>query len=133
MLMPPISRYMTLAPAVIGPDEAMARAHELMRTRRIRHLPVVHRGGLVGVVSERDLQLMETLCDVDPAIVTVGEAMTRTVYAVAPDTPMNRVIAEMLERRLGSAVVVGDAGIEGIFTTADGLRALLDVLDREAS
>ncbi len=131
--MPVISRYMTLAPAVIGPDEPMARAHELMRARRIRHLPVVDGDTLVGVVSQRDLQLMETLCDVDPAVVTVREAMTAPAYAVRPDAPMDQVIPEMLERRLGSAVVVGDSGVEGIFTSEDGLRALLDLLDREAT
>jgi acetoin utilization protein AcuB len=133
MLMPPVSRYMTLDPVVVGPDDPMTRAHQLMRGRRAHHLPVVAGGRLVGVVSDRDLHLLETLRDVDPDIVTVGEAMTSDVYAVAPATPLDRVLAEMIDRRLGSAIVVGEHGVEGIFTSVDGLRALVDMLDRETA
>jgi acetoin utilization protein AcuB len=125
---------MTLAPVVVTPDDSMTHAHQLMRARRAHHLPVVDdREHLVGVVSDRDLHLLETLRDVDPDLVTVGEAMTADVYAVAPTTPLDQVLSEMLDRRLGSAIVVGDHGVEGIFTSVDGLRALADMLDRETA
>jgi acetoin utilization protein AcuB len=133
MLMPPVSRYMTLDPVLVQPDDSMTRAHELMRARRAHHLPVVVGARLVGVVSDRDLHLLETLRDVDPDVVTVGEAMTANVYAVAPSTPLDQVLTEMIDRRLGSAIVVGERGVEGIFTSVDGLRALVEMLDRETA
>ena len=131
--MPSVSRFMTLDPCTVAPADSMAYAHRLMRDRHIRHLPVVEGGRLVGIVSDRDLHLLETLRDVDPEIISVEEAMTREVYAVPQTTLIDQVLAEMVERRLGSVVVMGERGVVGIFTALDGLRALLDVLDRQAA
>ena len=132
MLMPRVARYMSLEPVTIAPGEPMAVAHRLMRDGRVRHLPVVEHGRLVGIVSDRDLHLLESLRDVDPTEVTVGEAMTADVYAVPPDTSLDEVTREMMDRKLGSVVIVGHKGIEGIFTAIDALRALSDLLEREA-
>jgi acetoin utilization protein AcuB len=133
MLMPIVSRYMSLAPVTIAPGDTMTSAHRLMRAGRLRHLPVVDDGRLVGLVSDRDLHLLESLRDVDPDEVTVAEAMTEDVYAVGPRTPLAEVLAIMATRRIGSAVVVGDRGVEGVFTATDALCALIDVLQREAA
>jgi CBS domain-containing protein len=85
MLIPPMSRYMTKHPWTIPKDARMSQAHELMRAHRIRHLPVLDGGKLSGIVSDRDLHLIETLPDSDPDEVTVAEAMTEDVYTVGPD------------------------------------------------
>lgn len=46
---------MTSPVIMIGPDDSVAGAMELMTDRRIRHLPVVESGRLVGLVSIGDL------------------------------------------------------------------------------
>jgi sigma-B regulation protein RsbU (phosphoserine phosphatase) len=51
----PIARFMTPHPITVSPDEPWASAMAVMDTRRIRHLPVVHAGKLVGMLSVRDL------------------------------------------------------------------------------
>jgi len=129
--MPRVARYMSLDPVTVSPNDPMAIAHRLMRERHVRHLPVVEHGRLVGIVSDRDLHLLESLRDVVPTEVTVGEAMTTDVYAVPLDTALDEVTHEMMDRKLGSVVVVGPRGIEGIFTSIDALRALSDLLARE--
>jgi acetoin utilization protein AcuB len=109
----------------------MSQAHELMRTHRIRHLPVLESGKLVGVVSDRDLHLIETLADSDPDEITVDEAMSEEVYVVAPDDPVDAVVERMANHKYGSAIVMNRRGIvEGIFTTVDALQVLADVLRR---
>jgi len=129
MLMPPMSRYMTTQPWTIRKDAKMSQAHELMRAHRIRHLPVLEGGKLVGIVSDRDLHLIETLPDSDPDEVTVEEAMTEEVYAVGLDDPVDAVVERMAARKYGCAMVVNRrGGIEGIFTTIDALQVLADVL-----
>lgn len=125
-----IRSFMTLDPVVISSDRSLAEAHRLMRERGIRHLPVVDRGALVGVVSQRDLYLLETLRGVDPAADLVGEAMTPQPYAVAPDAPLEEVARVMAERKYGSAVVVERGSVVGLFTTVDALRALASVISR---
>lgn len=129
MLMPLISRYMTMGPWTIGKDAKMSQAHELMRAHRIRHLPVLEGGKLVGIVSDRDLHLIETLPDSDPDEVTVEEAMTEDVYAVGLDAPVDAVAERMAAHKYGCAIVVNRrGGVEGIFTTIDAMQVLADVL-----
>jgi acetoin utilization protein AcuB len=131
MLMPPISRYMTRQPWTIARGAKMSQAHRVMRSHRIRHLPVVDRGQLVGIVSERDLELMESLPGGDPDEVSVDEAMIADVYGAHDTDPVDSVVERMAERKLGSAVVLNRFGdVEGIFTTVDALQTLAEVLRR---
>ena len=92
---PPVSKYMSTGPFSIGRDQTLQRAHEMLREHKIRHLPVLEGGQLVGMVTMRDLNLVETLRDVDPKEVTVEDAMSTSVYSVHPDTPMDEVAATM--------------------------------------
>jgi acetoin utilization protein AcuB len=123
-----IAERMTKTPHSIGAEQPLKVAHDLMRTHHIRHLPVLHGGKLIGMVSERDLHLVETLPNVDPADVPVEEAMSQDVYAVTPRTSLSEVVREMAERKLGSAVVVDGTTIVGVFTTVDALETLAGLL-----
>ena len=106
-----VRSYMTPAPRTIGPLRMLSEAHELMRAHRIHHLPVLAGDKLVGIVSQRDLLLIESLPGVNPAEVPVEDAMTRDVFVVDSATPLAKVAAEMADRRRGSAR--GDARRSG--------------------
>jgi acetoin utilization protein AcuB len=130
MLMPPIARYMTCQPWTIGRDAKLAQAHELMREHKIRHLPVVEAGKLVGIVSERDVYLFDRLVDLDTDV-TVQDAMTVDVYAVSCEDSLDAVVERMAEHKYGCVVVMNRRDVvEGIFTTVDGMQVLADVLRR---
>lgn len=129
---PSVKHHMTPSPHSIGPDQPLSLAHKIMREHNIRHLPVLAAGKLVGVVTNRDLHLIETLRDVDPDKVTAEEAMSQTVYAVPIDTPLDEVADEMAEHKYGSAVIVDERGkVVGVFTTVDACRALGSLLRGE--
>ncbi|WP_240807022.1 CBS domain-containing protein [Polyangium spumosum] len=125
---PTVADYMTRSPHSIGFDQTLVQAHKLMREHDIRHLPVLRGGRLVGILSERDLAFVEALRDVDSAKVTVEEAMTPLPYTIAPDASLGAVAREMAEHRYGSAVVMREGHVVGVFTTTDALRALADAL-----
>jgi acetoin utilization protein AcuB len=125
-----VQKHMTLSPQVISSGHTLAQAHQVMRERKIRHLPVVDDGRLVGVVSQRDLYLLQTLRGLDPATETVEEAMSREPFAVRPDAPLDEVALAMAEHKYGSAVVVDQGVVVGLFTTVDALRALAALLRR---
>jgi len=125
---PTIQKYMTTAPHSIGADQTLAQAHTMLRERGIRHLPVLSGGKLVGMLTERDLRFVESLKDVDPASVKVEDAMTTTVYSVSPDAMLDEVVGEMAEHKYGSAVVMQNGKVVGIFTTVDVCRALSELL-----
>lgn len=132
MKAPSIRDHMTPGPHSIGKEQTLADAHRAMRAHKIRHLPVLHGGRLVGIVSERDLHLVETLRDVNPAHVAVEEAMTGDVYSVEPDAALEATAREMAEHKYGSAVVMERGKVVGVFTTVDALRSLSDVLRNHA-
>jgi acetoin utilization protein AcuB len=125
-----VQRYMTVGPVVISSGRTIADAHGLMRERGIRHLPVVDDGKLVGMLSQRDLYLVETLKGIDPSAERVREAMSADPYSVAPDAPIDVVAEAMAARKLGSAVVVDRGAVIGVFTTVDALRALSAIVRR---
>jgi acetoin utilization protein AcuB len=125
---PTVGQYMTASPHWIGADDALSEARITMREHRIRHLPVMRSAELVGVVSERDISLVESLPNVRTETRPVEEAMTPTPYTVSPATPLHEVARVMAERKYGAAVVVDQGAVIGVFTTTDAMRALADAL-----
>ncbi len=119
---------MTKSPHSIGQDQRLNLAHELMRKYRIRHLPVLDGGKLVGLLSQRDLFLVETLKDVDPTEVEVSDAMSADVYSVEPGAKLTAVAAHMADKKIGCAVVMDGPKVVGVFTTTDALLTLSQTL-----
>lgn len=119
-----VSEHMTLQPHTIGKDQPLSTASAMMREHAIRHLPVLHGGQLLGIVSDRDVGLLEGLEDVDPDRVTVEEAMTAEPYSVAPTVHLAEVVSYMADHKYGAAVVMEGRQVAGIFTTVDALRLL---------
>jgi acetoin utilization protein AcuB len=85
-------------------------------------------GNLVGMLTERDLALIGTLRGVDPKVERAADAMSTEVYAVAPETPLDEVVIEMAANKYGSAVVVQNNHVVGVFTNVDACRALGELL-----
>jgi len=125
---PKIQKFMTTVPHCINRTDTVAAAHKMMREHDIRHLPVVDGEKLVGIVSQRDLHLIETLKDVDAEKVSVDDAMTTNPYTVSPDAELDEVVAEMAEQKYGSALVVQNHKVVGVFTTVDAMRAFSELL-----
>jgi acetoin utilization protein AcuB len=133
-----VADCMTRGVATIHSDALARGAADMMRTRRIRHLPVVDRGGrLVGIVTDRDLRQVVF----DPAIqaragdladalkaVTVRDVMTWAVVSVRPDTPLREAARVMREQKIGALPVVQAGKVVGIVTEVDLLDALARAL-----
>lgn len=115
---------MTPQPHTIGRDQTLDVAHRKMLKHDIRHLPVLDDGRLVGMLTQRDLYFLETIAGVDMTNDIVEDAMTPDTYRVDPSESVDHVAAVMCERKLGSAVVVEDGQVTGIFTVTDALRLL---------
>ncbi|MCI0573514.1 MAG: CBS domain-containing protein [Myxococcaceae bacterium] len=128
MAQPTVRDFMTPHPHQVESGELLSRAHLLMRERQIRHLPVFEDENVVGVLSQRDVFLMETLKDAEPEAATAGEAMRAGPYVVAPDSPLVEVVLAMWRDKLGCALVMEGAQLVGIFTRSDALRALAELL-----
>ncbi len=125
---PTIQRYMTTTPHTVGAEQTLTTAQALMREYGVRHLPVMHGNRLVGIISDGDLQIISGLKDADPNLIRVEDAMTQDVITFEPGAPLDEVATSMAERKAGSAVVVQNSRVVGIFTTVDAMLALADLL-----
>lgn len=114
----------------LSPDETAATALAVCRERRIRHLPVLRGGRLVGIVSDRDLR-SSTPALGDPARtaalqeVLVQDVMAPEVVTVLPDDPIELAANTMREHRIGCLPVLEGDELVGILTASDVMDALV--------
>jgi acetoin utilization protein AcuB len=122
---PSIRTFMTLAPYFVEREQSLAFAASLMKTHGVRHLPVVDAtGSVVGVLSDRSMQLVARRWDLDDSKLSVDTLTTHDVFTVPPETPLDVVCATMAERGYGCTIVVEGERPIGIFTTTDACAAL---------
>ena len=126
------SDVMTPDPETLTPEATLSDVWELMRERRIRHVPVIEDGVLVGMLSDRDVLFAAADGRVDRRG-SVVRVMTSDVLAVEPDTELSEVIAIMLEGQVGAVPVVraGTREVVGIVSYVDVLRAAQDLFEEE--
>jgi acetoin utilization protein AcuB len=124
-----VGEFMARAPHTISMQETLEVAAHRMDQLGVRHLPVIDGDRLVGVISERDIALIDAVERTELQDLTVQQAMTGVPYCVSLDTPIADVARHMASRKLGSAVVVEGNRILGVFTTTNALDALSHALD----
>jgi acetoin utilization protein AcuB len=122
-----VEKFMTKFPHTIGVDQPLVQAEKMMRQYGVHHLPVLDGGHLVGILSDRDIKLVETLPDVNPEEVKVEEAYTPDPIQVSPMSSLSEVSEKMLKNRAGSVLVTDHGKLVGIFTWMDALKALMEV------
>ncbi len=121
----PIRKYMSLAPKVIGYDQNLGQASDYMRKLHVHHLPVSKAGKLIGVISERDINLALYFRN-DGLKMTVTEALTEKPYFAPSDMSVQEVAGQMVTGRFGCVLVMEHGRLVGIFTCIDALKALAE-------
>ncbi len=84
---PPVQKYMTYVPKSIGYDQPLAKAQDSMKKLHLRHLPVLKDRKLVGILSDRDINLVLQFKDIDLETMRVEEVYTPNPYFTSPHTP----------------------------------------------
>ena len=130
---------MTKNPLVMTPAETIGQADELMTENRIRQLPVVDEGALLGIITDRDIRsflAQSALVEPDERAkvlrTNVREIMTAEPLTLAPDDDLREALELLIEEKIGGIPVVDQAeGLVGIVTYVDILRCFLNRLDEE--
>jgi acetoin utilization protein AcuB len=128
-----IGEVMTRHPVAVRADQPLAAAHAIMRSLGVRHLPVLDHDRVVGVVSQGDLRLLESLDRIDVAQVAVEEAMTHNPLLVDPDQSLASVLGAMMNRHIGAVMVAERGRLVGIFTAFDAVATLRRLLGSHES
>ncbi|WP_112662758.1 CBS domain-containing protein [Microvirga flavescens] len=150
-----VSDIMALEVVSVRPETPLAEAADLMLRKRISGLPVIDaEGKLAGILTEGDLlrrpelgtdrkrpRWLEFLLSpgklADEYVRThgrkVSDVMTRDVITVHKDTPLDKAISLMTERRVKRLPVLQEGMIVGIVSRADVMRALAGNLRESAT
>ena len=126
-----VSEIMMKGPVTLESDDVLDLADDIMELGRIRHLPILERGRVVGILSQRDLfrsalvkamgfkhreqkNLMRTL--------QVKEVMSRPVVTVSPGASVKEAARLMMEKKIGCLPVGEGGSLVGLVTETDILR-----------
>ncbi len=132
-----VKTYMTTNPVFVSPDDNFHQAMHILRKQGVRHLPVVNKNQLVGVVVEKDLlsnqpspatslslyeiySLLETL--------QVSQIMSSPAIAVNSDCPLEEAARIMVENQISCLPVMEGEALVGIITETDVFKALVEIL-----
>jgi CBS domain-containing protein len=131
-----VKDWMTAPVVTVVPDTSISTAHQLMKERGIRRLPVVdHQGQLVGIITIGDVREAHP-SDVTTlsiwelnylwAQLTVEKIMTRDVLTVHPETPIIDAAERMLTHKVSGLPVIDKSGqMVGILTESDIFKMLV--------
>jgi CBS domain-containing membrane protein len=131
-----VKDIMTKEVSTLGRNDTLDLADDIMTLERVRHLPVVDEGRVVGMVSQRDLfrsalatalgygekaqkRLLRTL--------RVKEVMSEPSITTSPEASAKEVTRPMLQHRIGCLPVVEGRTLVGIVTETDILRYVVSL------
>jgi CBS domain-containing protein len=130
-----VKDWMTREVVTISPEMTLPEAHRLMEEKKIRRLPVVTDGRLVGIVTRGDVRGAEpsgatslSIWEVNYLLakLRIGEIMTPHPATIAPDETIGEAARLMLEKKISGLPVVDSAGhIAGIITESDIFRLVV--------
>ena len=132
-----VRKWMSENPIVIDESASLSDAINLLKQHKIRRLPVLKKGKLIGIISDRDLK------EASPSKVTsldiwelhylmskiiVKTIMTKNPVTVTPDTTIERAAILMFDNKIGGLPVVNkDGSLAGILTEQDVFKALINI------
>ncbi|OFZ13413.1 MAG: histidine kinase [Bdellovibrionales bacterium RBG_16_40_8] len=125
----PVEEYTTPNPFTAKEDTLIDELSLLMKKNNIRHVPVVRKETVVGIISDRDIKVAVNLSSREKIQVRAADIMTVEPITVGAGTPLDEVAFEMSKNKIGS-VIVNDENDEflGIFTVTDALNALIEIV-----
>lgn len=126
-----VREIMMRGPVTLGLEDTLDLADDIMNLGRIRHLPVLDQGRVVGVISQRDLfrsalvKLLGMKSGEQKALLKsfrVSDIMSRPAVAIAPEATVQEAARLMIEKKIGCLPVVEGEEFVGLVTETDILR-----------
>jgi acetoin utilization protein AcuB len=123
----PVDEFTSFEPVVVDESASFDAILDIFERHKIRHLPVVRGKVPVGIISERDVRPFRLLDASE--FLSAHELMVADPMCITIGTPIQEVALPMSEQKIGSVLVVNyQQELMGIFTSVDGLNALIEIL-----
>ena len=137
-----VKLWMTSNVLTVTSTQPIVDIEQIMRENRIRRVPVVDDGRLVGIISREDiLRALPSIFDpsISPEIldqagrIDARSIMTRSPMTVEPATPIEQAALLMRTHKFGALLVMQDEELVGIITETNIFDAFLEVLGAKKS
>lgn len=134
-----VRNRMTPNPVSITPSTTIAEALEIMRENQIRRLPVIDKGKLVGIVTDRDLSEVSPSPATSLSIFELNYLLSKTrikdilprnmvVHTVAPDDLLEKAALLLREHQIGAVPVLEKDKLVGIITETNIFDAFIEMM-----
>ena len=121
------ANYMTPNPQTIAPEARVTEALSIMRQKNIRHLPVVDKGRILGIVTDKDIR--STLDPTLLADLTMADLMTKNPVVITAETSIQEAARLTFLKKTTGLLITRNNALVGILTLADMLKVLVEILD----
>ena len=124
-------------PVTLKPDDSLDLANDVISLGRIRHIPIVEDGRLVGVISDHDLMgaaaghifgLKHKSKSALLKAIAIRDVMRKRVVTVRPEAPIKDAVHLLKEKKIGCLPVISAGTLVGLVTVSDVLRYLENLL-----
>jgi acetoin utilization protein AcuB len=132
-----VKGWMTSDVITVDEETSMMKASQIMKENNIRRLPVMRKGKLVGMVTDRDIKEASpskaTTLDVHELYYLLSELklkdiMRKNLVTVGPEETVEKAAVKMLEHRISGLPVVNDKGkVVGVITQGDIFKVLVSL------
>jgi CBS domain-containing protein len=117
--------------AILEPGATVLEAARMMAYLRIGALMIVEDDKLVGIFSERDALTRVVAKELDPAVTTIDQVMTKDPITIAPDATIQQALDIMAERGFRHLPVVEGDKIVAIVSIRDLYRCVKDQMETD--
>lgn len=124
----PIDQFMTRPVPTVAPETAVSDAWQMMEDNRLRYLPVVSQGRVVGILGARANLIMDDFGIFSSDEGPVQSSMMPEPTCVPSGCPLRDVVHTMAHGQIPVVLVVDGAELQGMFTDIDALRLLAMML-----
>lgn len=124
----PIHQFMTRPVPTVTPETAVSEAWQMMEDNRLRYLPVVSQGRVVGILGARPNVIMDDFGIFSSEEGPVQSAMMPEPASVPSGCPLRDVVHTMAHEQIPVVLIVDGVELKGMFTDTDALRLLAMML-----
>ncbi len=127
---PQLTSVMTPFPYSVDLDTPLEEAMALMEEHDVRHLPVTEAHELVGVITERDMHLLQVSSSHGGKAgdLKVKDVYITDAYVVDLAEPLDNVLMTMAAKHIGSAIITRKGKLAGVFTSTDACRCFSEYI-----
>lgn len=125
----PVEEFTTPDPITAIETTPIHDIIKLMKEHGVRHLPILRDGIAVGIISDRDAQVVSGLTVREKIQIQASDIMVSNPVTVSAQDSLEDVAFLMSQKKIGSVLVTDENdSLLGIFTVTDALNALIEIV-----